>query len=65
MGYRIDTFKANEQRNNAHKETMIEWLHEFSEEVMILGHQEGMTTYEEKERNTKAIVLFHELEQSK
>jgi hypothetical protein len=48
MGYRIDTFKENEQRNNAHKETMIEWLHAFSEEVMILGHQEGMTTYEEK-----------------
>jgi hypothetical protein len=44
---------------------MIEWLHEFSEEVMILGHQEGMTTHEEKEQNTKAIILFHELEQSK
>jgi hypothetical protein len=65
MGYRIDTFKEHEQQNNTHKETMIEWLHEFSEEVMILGHQEGKTIHEEKKQNTKAIILFHELEQSK
>jgi len=44
---------------------MIEWLHEFSEEVMILGHQEGKTIHDEKKQNTKAIILFHELEQSK
>jgi hypothetical protein len=48
MGYRIDTFKEHEQQNHTHKETMIEWLHESSEEVMILGHQEGLTTQEEK-----------------
>jgi hypothetical protein len=38
MGYRITTLKEHEWQEKAHVETIIEWLHELSEEVMIFKH---------------------------
>ncbi len=56
----------NNKRMQIKKLSMNNYMNSsFNEEVMIFRCQEGMVVHEEKEQDTKVIILFHELEQSK
>ncbi len=53
----------NNKRRKIEKPSLNNYMNSsFNEEVMVFRCQEGMVVHEEKEQDTKAIILFHELE---
>jgi hypothetical protein len=53
----------NNKRRQIKKPSLNNYMNSsFNEEVMIFRCQEGMVIHEEKEQDTKAMILFYELE---
>jgi hypothetical protein len=53
----------NNKRRQIEKPSLNNYMNSsFNEEVMIFRCQEGMVVHEEKEQDTKAMILFYELE---
>jgi hypothetical protein len=53
----------NNKRRKIEKPSLNNYMNSsFNEEVMVFRCQEGMVVHEEKEQDTKAIILFHKLE---